>query len=214
MSKQSKVDDKSVGPLTEPEMDRAAELLHRAIVHEQGNRLVMKISHHLHGRGIAVHAEAVIKEVKQGMTDASKRRLDLSESDWDEVSNGSDFPILVPKSAEEKPSGSAPMAQHDLLPQGFGIPLPKGVASVADWGRTIIKMQKYKDLNISYAELIQMAESSSEHQRYVQWIQSNFTPADEDISKVKITQGVDLALYLKKISWQKSDKDGFERCMK
>ena len=102
-------------------------------------------------------------------------------------SNGSEFPILVPKSSEEKPRGSKPLAQHDLLPKGFGIPLPSGVASVADWGRTIIKMKKYKDLNLSYEELIKMAESNGEHHRYLQWIQSNFSPANEDIHKVKMT---------------------------
>ena len=212
-SKMSKSDTVSDGALTEPEMDRAAELLHRAVVHEQGNRLVMKISHHIHGRGTAVNAAGVIEEVKQAMSDASKRRLD-SESEWDEVSNGSEFPILVPKSSEEKPRGSKPLAQHDLLPKGFGIPLPSGVASVADWGRTIIKMKKYKDLNLSYEELIKMAESHGEHHRYLQWIQSNFSPANEDIHKVKMTQAVDLALYLKKIDWQKGESMEFQRCFK
>lgn len=212
-SKMSKSDTVSDGALTEPEMDRAAELLHRAVVHEQGNRLVMKISHHIHGRGTAVNAAGVIEEVKQAMSDASKRRLD-SESEWDEVSNGSEFPILVPKSSEEKPRGSKPLAQHDLLPKGFGIPLPSGVASVADWGRTIIKMKKYKDLNLSYEELIKMAESNGEHHRYLQWIQSNFSPANEDIHKVKMTQAVNLALYLKKIDWQKGESMEFQRCFK
>ena len=194
-------------------MDRAAELLHRAVVHEQGNRLVMKISHHIHGRGTAVNAAGVIEEVKQAMSDASKRRLD-SETEWDEVSNGSDFPILIPKSAEDKHRGSKPMSQHEMLPKGFGIPLPTGVSTVAEWGRTIIKMKKYKDLNISYDELMKMAESNGEHHRYLQWIQSTYTPADQDISKVKMTQAVDLALYMKKIGWQSGGSMEFERCFK
>ena len=61
MSKLSKTD--STGPLSEVEVSRCAELVHRAIVHEQGWRLVQAVGRHIHGRGTEVHVQDLLDKV-------------------------------------------------------------------------------------------------------------------------------------------------------
>ena len=222
MSKLSKTD--STGPLSEVEVSRCAELVHRAIVHEQGWRLVQAVGRHIHGRGTEVHAQDLLDKVQQGMSDASKRRLD-TDSEWEALTEqcGTEPRDEDPsldfaegyKSPVQKPCASgAPMASYAPAGGQVVIPLPPGVQNVNEWGRTIIKMKKYSDENITYDELIYRATNCTETARYIQWIRSNYTPANEDIEKCKKTQAVDFALYLKKIKWQRQETSEFTRCLK
>ena len=152
MSKLSKTD--STGPLSEVEVSRCAELVHRAIVHEQGWRLVQAVGRHIHGRGTKVHVQDLLDKVQQGMSDASKRRLD-TDSEWEALTEqcGTEPRDEDPsldfaegyKSPVQKPCASgAPMASYAPAGGQVVIPLPPGVHNVNEWGRTIIKMKKYK----------------------------------------------------------------------
>ena len=54
-----------------------------------------------------------------------------------------------------------------------------------------------------------------EAMKYLSWIQATFTPTLADLTKDgKCTQARDLALYLKKIGWTKSDGYEFNRTLK
>ena len=156
--------------------------------------------------------------------DASKRRLD-TDSEWEALTEqcGTEPRDEDPsldfaegyKSPVQKPCASgAPMASYAPAGGQVVIPLPPGVHNVNEWGRTIIKMKKYSDENITYDELIYRATNCTETARYIQWIRSNYTPANEDIEKCKKTQAVDFALYLKKIKWQRQETSEFTRCLK
>jgi hypothetical protein len=227
MSKLSKTE--STGPLNEEEISRCAELIHRAVVHEQGFRVVQTVSRHIHGRGTEVNVQEVFDKVAsnmvpQAMTDASKRRLEVSDSEWSAVTQSGTEPRDEEPDAKYlegyqhfklKPIGSwTSQVPTDRTGKGVDVPLPTGVNSVMEWGRTIINMKKYADENISYGELVDRAANSAEHARYVQWIQSTYTPPDEEIVSCKKTQAVDFALYLKKIHWKRQENSEFVRCMK
>ena len=72
-------------------------------------------------------------------------------------------------------------AQSDLPP------LPAGVGSVSEWGRTIIKFGQYQNLNMSYAELV--TSKDDRMISYVKWCKSRMNTATGQLR--------DLCLYMK-----------------
>ena len=241
LRKMAKPETKSDGPLDEMEMHRAAGLLHRAVMHGQAHGLVKMISGHIHGRPVTATCSDVLEQI-QGMNDSSKRRFDYSDTEetgsWDEVSSnafmdrlhgchgdqpsasgvrsqaaaGYDHGSVVTK---EKPKTQAEMLQQCQELTRHNVPYPKGIASVMDWGRTVITMKKYSHMKISYAELVEIADADEDAMKYLAWIQATFMPTLADLNKDgKRTQARDLALYLKKIGWSKTDNEEFCQTLK
>eukprot|EP00435_Cladocopium_sp_Y103_P066389 s212_g28.t1 len=179
----------SVGALSQRETEVAAGLIHRAIVHEQGNAIVQKVASHIHGKQIAVHVQSLVEEC-QGMSDASKRRLD-AETDagsWAHVISDDEFdPSCMPMPSagyvKENPKGNnkAKLAHHMPDVVHPEVPCPPGVKDVHEWSRTIVSMKKYAD----------------EVAKYLAWIQKTYTPEVDRMKTVKRTQAVDLAMFLK-----------------
>lgn len=205
------------GPLNEDEMDRCAELIHRALVHEQANGIVRRVANHIHGKQIAVHVGSLMNEA-QAMTDASKRLRD-DDSDWDQVEETEPNLPMTSKG----PTGSAgyervmKSALTNNPEPARDFPLPEGVKTVEQWGKTIIMMPKYADQNVTYKELVNRATRDSEAQSYIKMIQSKFTPKDGEEYIKKSTQAVDFALYLKKTKYGNGSSSAsitFERCLK
>ena len=50
------------------------------------------------------------------------------------------------------------------------ISIPTGVADFKEWSQTVIVMDKYADMNRSFAELIAVAEKDPKAMRYVTWL--------------------------------------------
>ena len=223
--KMAKPETMSDGPLGESEMRHAAGLLHRAVAHGQAHGIVRMVSGHIHGRPIAVACGDVLEQI-QGMNDSSKRRFDLSDAEgsesWDEVpaetfmdrlhglqGNQPSASGVSSQTADGYDHGGAtvvkPMTQADMLKSSqelnrHNVPYPKGITNVMTWGRTVITMKKYAQMNISYAELVEMGDRDEDAMKYLAWIQATFTPTLADLQKDgKCTQARDLALYLKKI---------------
>ena len=217
----------SLGALTVREVEVAAELLHRAVIHEQGNAIVEKVAKQIHGRTAAVHVQTLCKDV-QGMTDAAKRRRDADELEsWDNVSHVSYGSELDPASCIPKPFNVYPSSSGVNVPieesggssgdaraMADGTPFPPEVSNVKEWGRTIITMKKYADLNVTYEEFLKLASNDGEMMRYASWIQKTYTPAKDEMSTVKITAAVDFALFMKKIGWKPASQQDFVRKMK
>ena len=57
---------------------------------------------------------------------------------------------------QPKTQGSMIQACQELT--RHNVPYPKGITTVMQWGRTVITMKKYSHMNISYAEIAEMAE--------------------------------------------------------
>lgn len=240
MRKMAKPETVRDGPLNESEMRFAAGLLHRAVANGQAHGIVRLVSGHIHGRPIAVACGDILEQI-QGMNDSSKRRIDLSDAEgsesWDEVpaetfmdrlhgfqGNQPSASGVSPQTAAGYDPGATevvkPMTQADMMKSSqelnrHNVPYPKGVATVMTWSRTVITMKKYAHMNISYAELVEMADRDEDAMKYLAWIQATFTPTLADLQKDgKCTQARDLALYLKKTGWTKSDAGEFSRTLK
>lgn len=240
LRKMAKPETESDEPLSEMEMRRCAGLLRRAVMHGQAHGLVKLVAGQVHGRPIAVTCGDVLEQI-QAMNDSSKRRIEFSETEesesWDDVagesfmdrlhgfrgdgpatSGASSYAAGCDRSAmgatdQPKTQGSLIQACQELT--RHNVPYPKGITTVMQWGRTVITMKKYSHMNISYAELAEMAEKDEEAVKYLSWIQATFTHTLADLNKDgKCTQARDLALYLKKIGWTKSDGYEFNRTLK
>ena len=198
----------SVGALSQRETEVAAELIHRAIVHEQGNAIVQKVASHIHGKQIAVHVQSLMVEC-QGMSDASKRRHDETDAaSWDHIASEEEFdPSCMPMPSGgygndiSKGNTKAKMADHAPTSGQHVFAFPPKVNSMDEWGRTIITMKKYADLNITYGELVTMSRTDLEASKYLGWIVKTYTPEPDRMKTVKRTQAVDMAMYLKNIGW-------------
>ena len=212
----------STSRLTDDEIRHAAGLLHRALVHDQSRFVVEMIARQLNGKSVAVHAGEVLEQLG-AMNDSSKRRLDefdVESSHWDHLSSVSETEFHVPKPNAGYAAGSDTVPKNVVehaLPIAMVdyVKLPKGISSEHEWGRTVIVMKKYADKEITYAQLITMDKHEKDAQRYVGWIQSTYTPKDEDMQIADgVPQAIDFARYLKKIGWKKDEHGEFVRRLK
>eukprot|EP00435_Cladocopium_sp_Y103_P025163 s1174_g6.t1 len=101
------------------------------------------------------------------MTDGSKRRLfSPSEIDDDEFDGEH---VIIPKTAT---SAQLPLPRAGP-PVTIPIDLPDHVESMEMWGATIIDFGKYKDQDMSYAELYASRETDQRVDAYVKWVMSH-----------------------------------------
>ena len=213
-------------PLTEAEIKQAGGLLMRAVKHGQTTSiskymLVAKEKSSI--IAAATHFTESVTEAMGSMTDGSKRRRDLEDpddtvsscQDWDHVS---DVGVFTPKKSESKAypgpvtytggcgSLATPMpGKHQ--PSGvengedITVPIPEGNINAADWGLTFCDLDKVKDRNLRYSEMVILATSEPDMHRYLKFIQSSFGKNAKTKVTDNYTGGVDLAAYLDRIRW-------------
>ena len=147
-----------------------------------------------------------------GMTDASKRRLP-EDSDWEPI-DGSETLSTSAQVAEFLAEnnvvpvpwmpGGGEIHTNTHLDQWYPaldydggdtrMPLPKGVASYRDWGRTIVTMAKFANGTSTFEDMVRMALGGSpEHIKYLCFIKEKFKAK---ISTEPASQGPDLCAFL------------------
>ena len=149
---------------------------------------------------------------KGGMSDASKRRLVCEDSspryaEWDQIAMcGSEFADATTRLANmPMPSGTSAMGYMDST-LGYGhvnlkIKTPDGI-SIQKWGSMICKMDKVKDRNLSYEEMMYASAKDPDLQRYLSWIENTYGTDGCGVVKKKYTTAVDLALFLEVVDWK------------
>ena len=118
-----------------------------------------------------------------GMSDASKRRLEVD-------SNDDDFSLV---------DGQEPFVPEGWMTQELAMGsqdpdekvrhlLPEGVSGFHEWGRTVIDFGKLRGSNTSYIEAVQNKDLKS----YMDWRRSHLSPT----SKTSKGPSADFAAYL------------------
>ena len=222
----------SDGPLNDNELRIVSGLLRRAVAHGQAHHISSLIAHQIGGKTDALPADHFLERLKDemhGMTDASKRRLQ-GVDEWDAVSsmpsdeesfmwrlhgNSADGPAPSGASVGYAERPSSAVTKSAISAVDVSVKLPRDVASVEDWSKTLVKMKKYADFGMSYKELVELTKTDKEANKYVGWIQATYTPDPKDINQLNgVTQATDFARFLKKISWKKSSDGDFVRELK
>lgn len=181
MAKAPKTNDESHhlrSPLSEEEIGVCTGLLHRAARFGQTAQVLKRVSEWTQIRpdlkSSVVAASYMVEAAGAAMSDASKRRLD-----FDEASNATNPWEFV---ATNEPSGSTagPLAfelektqegyvggKKELFPVATTsatdpkIPLPDGIVSIEQWGKTICRMDKVKSESLTYDQMVYRARTNS-----------------------------------------------------
>lgn len=138
---------------------------------------------------------AMVGDTRAGgsMTDASKRRFCVEEDDEHEEWS------LATEAKDVQKSSVPVRPRAEFL-------LPKGVESVAQWGKVVTTTEAWKKEKITFSKAVPMAEHNEKMRKYVNFILGKF---GEKACEEPPTQGVDLAMYLQAINYQ--PKKGYER---
>ena len=111
-------------------------------------------------------------EVWSGMNDSCKRRLTSSpghSTHGFELVEPSGSNSLTPKQQPVTPvTHSAPKVYGGKGSEKT--PLPEGIHSSDEWGRTLCTLPKVKDRKLRYWELVQKSQSDTELSDYLVWI--------------------------------------------
>ena len=184
-------------PLKAEEIEMAASLMCRAAQFNQVPQIMSELrflEKSMNERPMTAMALAGMHEALGGMSDATKRRLDLSD-DSQSFSAGSPWEFVPPS-----PDRSS------AVDENRSIPLPKGVNCLEEWGKTVCKMDKYVDRNYSYAEMVAesrpFTKAADEMNKYLSFVQNKYGSDGGRNLPVKITPAVDLALYLDRLGWK------------
>lgn len=208
----------ALGPLTPDELVVATGLLHRAVKFGQSYQLYgyyknALIDHQFKGPGkkLIQEMQKDFDEIKEkekssgSMTDASKRRLEeeVAESD------SSDWEGLSTISQTSMPMGKSGVpTKYGYVNREIKLPVN---TSFDEWSRTVCQMNKVKHLELSYAELVVEAETSTLVHGYLKWLRSAYGVNSSKYNpKAAITPAVDLALYLEAVGWVPEAKEPSE----
>ena len=220
-------------PLTEAEVRQAGGLLMRAVKHGQTasiSKFMLVTNEKRSIVAAASHFVESVPEVLGSMTDGSKRRRDLEDPDeslscqeWDKISDvGGDNYYSPKKSGGKSLAYSGPVTysggggylatpmpgnhQPSGVDQGedITVPIPEDNVNSADWGQTICKLDKVVARRLRYSEMVVIAKSDGEMNRYLNYIQGRFGKNAKSKVTNRITGGVDLANYLDRIRWTPS----------
>ena len=165
------------------------------------------------------------------MTDASKRQRDPAEealqecwehdmaASWGLISSEPEFsptsavrgqsasyngpiPSYVASSGGYEP----PMPGASGLNFTFGdedtrVPLPPDVASVQEWARSELELDKVRHLKLCYGEFVQKAETDPQLRGYANFMMESFGPFVVNKKTQKYTKGVDFAFFLTRIKF-------------
>ena len=212
--------DGSGEKLNGPELSALTGLLHRAVIHGQTQQVIEAYRGSRAGLSTHVPCSAFIdefqsatmaKQASGSMSDAAKRQRDVDEgSEWDRVSSVD--PVFIPKYdipveiATPYPHQSAEPSTGRVHVRAFDqinpkIPLPEKM-SITEWGRVVCVMDKVKDQNLCYVEMVDVSKTSSDMRRYLSWIVKTYGTNGTGKPRGKISPAVDLAMYLEAICWE------------
>lgn len=136
-------------PVTAEEVKYAQEILQR-----------MQAQGHLPSPSSGLQSEGfAMPEMSGGMTDASKRLRGPDALEEEEL--GFDVIPSFKTSPDPKQLPSTPAKKTVSK-----ITLPEDIHSVEEWGNTVCKLQKVKELSLTYQELAE----NKDHADYVKWV--------------------------------------------
>lgn len=215
--------------LTPIEIGMFTELLHRGLTHGQGPTLIQAYRDSRAYKSTHVEALTFVNESMRtlvqsddaagSMSDAAKRRRDdESGSEWSKVGDSSPKPsttyagyagsVAAPYPSSPTKVDQPVESQYGFVHSNRQIPLPKGM-SMHQWSRVMCKLEKVKHLQLCYEELVARARGDEETHDYLKFIINKFgTKGKAPSSDLKVTPGVDLALYLEAIEWQPRNPEG------
>ena len=146
---------------------------------------------------VLIEAQMGRRQVIEGMSDSSKRRLSSTDSEQEEfeyISGEQDMPARLDK----KQQPIVPEAKGDpgiLVPKH--VDLPENVESLADWGKTICELPKFASRELSYEDMIKESKHNEGMKEYLDWVYS---------TGIKSAKADDLRFYLAAVDW-KTRKD-------
>ena len=118
--------------------------------------------------------------VTAGMTDASKRRQELSP---ERNVRAMGYQAAVANDDVPLPKAAFPLLANMVIPVQFGttrrgapVMLPPGVPDLDTWGRTMIEFGKLSTLNISYLQVVE--SSDPQMVSYVKWCKGQVDCSD------------------------------------
>ena len=155
---------------------------------------------HLAAQGSLTVNDPQLPVVTRGsLTDASKR----AKPDSDEVPPSSRPSSSTPTLTLTSGAYSTVASPVPWATSPAEVPLPEGVSSLAEWGRTVCELPKYRAMNWTYSEMCK--SSDPEVRDYLGWISDHAHKA----GRVK-----DLSLYLKATNWNPSRRGTTKTGMK
>lgn len=170
----------------------------------------------------ATHFTESVTEVFGAMSDGSKRRRDVEESEdtlsccqeWEQITDTVYSPKTFENMAIAGPVSYSGGGGHHGTPmpgknqpsgvdqgEDITIPIPEDNINSADWGLTYCRLDKMKSRNIRYSEMVLLAKSDVEMHDYLKFIQEHFGKNAKNKVTKKYTKAVDLASYLDRIRW-------------
>eukprot|EP00435_Cladocopium_sp_Y103_P013180 s2854_g3.t1 len=203
-------------PLNEREITVATGLLSRAIKHGQQRLILDGFIHQPGGlKSLAVTADAVMKEMdfrgkrdrEEAEQEAARFSAGCEDSEWDAISHAEASPKGYLGTTRGSYVGEhhvpPPMPSSEKHPyENMKIPMPDGINSIADWGRTVCQLDKVKSKRMTYAQMISQADFDPEMASYLTFIKGKFGSDDSGNLPKKITPAVDLAAYLERVKYQ------------
>ena len=208
----------SDAPLSEREISSTVGLLHRAVAHGQVRIVMDAYKNSRASKDELVPAFNLLGELGggsptlAGMSDAAKHRMVFDDDEvheWDNISSAAGSEFFPPDRVASPKQAAKPNVMKE---SPDGVPLMQ-------WGKSVCKMPKVRNLGLTYEELISRAKWDDDVHGYLSWIKSTYGTGGTGIIPEKITAAVDLALYMEAIQWksasdQKSSKMGFTRSFK
>ncbi|CAJ1434988.1 unnamed protein product [Effrenium voratum] len=174
------------GPLSSEEISLVVNLVGRAVRHGQAVQLAETINESQES------VFTLISNVPENMSDASKRRRDGTTqpipdspdtvSEWELAENanasqsGLNGPSYVTK-VLPTPMPSTATSVADTVAKNVTVTLPKGVSSVQEWGRTIVKLPRWASKNWTYMEIVSENYKNKEVCKYLSWNQNRYRDA-------------------------------------
>eukprot|EP00435_Cladocopium_sp_Y103_P065222 s43_g27.t1 len=211
-------------PLSATEVSLATGLLARAVKFGQQREILSGFITQPGGlKSFAVAADAVMKEVaaKRNRDEAERLSAGFEESEWDELSFNGGSPQSssyqggrsIPPPMPDGRSHAHPVEESHPY-ENVKIPLPAGVMSVHEWGRTVCQLEKYKSKKMSYAQMVSEADFDKEIYNYLCFIKNKFGIEDTGCYPPKVTPATDLAAYLERIKFTAKAQESFRRVLK
>lgn len=215
-------------PLNEREVKMATSLLARAVKFGQQRLILDGFIHQPGGlKPLAVSADAVMSEMElsgkrdreEARNEAERISAGYEESEWDQLSYAGASPKGYMGTVRGSYAGGStippPMPDAESHPfENLKIPLPPGVQTIHEWGRTVCQLEKYKEKKLTYAQMVSQADFDPEMYNYLCWIKNRYGIEDSGCFPPKISPGIDLAAYLERSKFQQKGKETFKRVLR
>ena len=115
------------------------------------------------------------------------------------------------------PDGRSCARHDDSHPfENMKIPLPTGVMSVHEWGRTVCQLEKYKSNKLTYAQMVSQAEFDKEMYSYLCFVKNKLGIEDTGCYPPKVSHAVAFAAYLERSNFaaKAQAKESFRRVLR